>query len=246
MSSKRFPKTMDKIRELFPDNSHVEYDFETGAALVPDSNKSLRHELYVFIHDIPLGNAPVQSNVQDFEFSERDLTHKEYLKLVEVNKVYADERAALQSLPEFVAKLVEDKTTFGTPFSAFEITELARNLVNNSAIALLNDRDYEDLEIVQGSGVTGLTQKIPHSEVRAILNDLFESGKMRRYEKVRTGKYFTYRPMASQPFVACNKQSGIFKAVPGTQEWRDAIGQSPDPFKDSAMARSLRDQKDSI
>ena len=217
MQNKRFPETVELIRQEFPG----------------DVFKPVRHELYTFMYAIPSGFVgdktmkdwkpeTVESSsaiYRQFGATNASLTDQ---KLELIHKSLVEERKGMTNLRGLLWQILEPKIKAEESFSIYDITKAVRARVNESRLVLLDDRDYVELEIIPGTGVTGLTQKIEHEEVRKLVLDFLDHGRMPGYTRKSAGKYFVY----------------YFDATKGASTVIDPHV-SASPLLDSAAARVL-------
>lgn len=181
--SKQFTKTQDLIRSLIPGND----------------NKAIRHELYTLIHSFHVNKVAPGVTIQNFQYSHPINT----AVLDRIAQSLNEERYGCSNLSSLVFTVLKTKTENKEAFTYHDITDTIRNMVNNSRLELLDDRPFVDVEIQPG--VVGLSQEIPHEEVRGIVQtletqrpELFD-GYVRQYNPQNRCNVFTPQTVAPAP-----------------------------------------------
>lgn len=166
-----------------------------------DDSKALRHQLYRIAYSFRANTAPVGASAENLisaavENSDLVLGAAEKLeKIQKLARVLVNDRAQCKNMKEMVMKVISEEFGPGKPFTAYDVTSRIREMVNSSSLVLLDDRDYEEIDVI-GNGVTCMTQKVPHQEVRDTIIEIYDnklfSGMTRRVEKVNDISRFVY------------------------------------------------------
>lgn len=182
MAKDRYEETMNLIREEFPG----------------DEFKAVRNALYKTMYSFRANDfnvAPASGAVENLitaaveNLKPGDAEKSKIDKIVESLN---NDRAGRKNLAQLVRTLLT--TTFANKsFSAHDITRHVRNMVNDSKIELLDDRPYEEVNILGDGFPTALTQRIEHQEVRKLVQEFASSGLLPDHRPEYNGVFVTYK-----------------------------------------------------
>lgn len=249
MSTTDYVKTKETIKATFPGED--------------DNSKELRHALYILVTTPAAKNPDSRATLAGMNLKDvmvgvvenskapavENLTAAEKLAAVEkVLNTLQDDRFGSVSLAQLVTDIMNSfignpqstwkhtvTVTLPNPeFSAHDVTEEARRIVNGASLQVLDDRDFEEIDLFGDGGPKANTQRIEHSEVRPLVQAAARTMGLER--KPHPNGYYIYRK-STRNFVPVQLPAG---AITNTAPNHDATRVLPDAVPTPVDAPVMR------